>query len=77
MGKCNFVLFLMAFVLMGSCSLQDCEDFDTKFLSYREALTAIRLWEFALAEECDTSESSWIDGAEFYSCDEQRGYSLL
>ena len=60
-----------------SCNSQECESIPNKFDSYQIASKLINSSEFNLSEECNTSKSSWIKKAEFYSCDLNVGFLLI
>lgn len=60
-----------------SCEAQKCEPLEENFKSYPSALKAIRAHVFTIKERCDTSKSSWILGAEYYSCNNKKGYLLI
>ena len=55
----------------------DCENLPTSFSSYDEAKQAIEGTDFRIEETVNTSKSSWIRGAYYYSCDGKVGYFLL
>ena len=54
-----------------------CADLPASFSSYSEAMDQIRSASFRIAEEQNTNESSWVRGAEFYSCDGASGFFIL
>lgn len=54
-----------------------CADLPTSFASYDDAMGKIRSASFRIVEEQNTAESSWVRGAEFYSCDGATGYFIL
>ncbi len=54
-----------------------CADLQTSYTSYTEAMDRIRSASFRIAEEQNTDESSWVRGAEFYSCDGATGFFIL
>lgn len=54
-----------------------CDDLPTSFASYTEAMDQIRSASFRITEEQNTDESSWVRGAEFYSCDGATGFFIL
>jgi hypothetical protein len=55
----------------------NCADLPRTFSSYEEAMDQVRTRTFVIAEEQNTDESSWVRGAEFYSCDGATGYFIL
>jgi hypothetical protein len=54
-----------------------CDDLPTSFASYTEAMDRIRSASFRMAEEQNTDESSWVRGAEYYSCDGASGFFII
>ncbi len=58
------------------CSSQNCNKLPTQFLSYKQAITAIRAAEFTLKDKLPSGKSSWIVSANYYSCDGQNGYMV-
>jgi hypothetical protein len=68
---------LILLLLFVSCKSQDCSTLSENFKSYESALSIIESTDFNMYEVCDTSKSSWILGADFYSCDRQNGYFLI
>jgi len=54
-----------------------CDDLPASFASYSDAMGQIRSASFRIAEEQNTDESSWVRGAEFYSCDGASGFFIL
>jgi hypothetical protein len=82
---------LVASVLFSACSQdkgpktgsgaaqfeEKCADLPRTFSSYEEAMDQVRSRTFEIAEEQNTDESSWVRGAEFYSCDGATGYFIL
>lgn len=55
----------------------NCDDLETNFSTYDEAKVAIENTKFRIEETIDTSESSWIRGASYYSCDGNTGFFVL
>lgn len=75
------VLLLLIFLLLG-CSkeqqkISDCTKIFLPFKTYQEALNTVEAVEFKYTDEAATSESSWIRGAQFYSCDGNSGYMIF
>jgi len=68
---------VVACIVFLSCSRLNCNDLPGSYSSYDEALSTIRSAEFKLHEKISTSKSSWIRGAEYYSCDNRTGYFIL
>lgn len=56
---------------------QSCSELSDSFTSYKEATGVIKSTDFFFIDSCDTSKSSWIKEASFYSCDGDLGYFIL
>lgn len=75
MKFCTLIILLLAF----SCSkekqnISDCSEITTPFRTYKEVKNTVKSVDFKFADEVDTSKSSWIRGAQYYSCDGETGY---
>lgn len=68
-------VFLLFFYI--SCTGQDCKKLQENFSSYDEALNTIETTKFTFVDEVNTSKSSWIRNARYYSCNRKEGYFLL
>ncbi len=55
----------------------DCANLPKSFSSYNEAVRIIKETNFTFQDNVNTATSSWIRGANFYSCDNHLGYFLL
>lgn len=55
----------------------DCANLPKSFGSYDEAVRIIKETHFTFQDNVITASSSWIRGANYYSCDNQIGYFLL
>lgn len=77
--KKYFKLFLIIFTVFisSSCNGQDCKALKSNFDTYESALKIIKSSEFKISENCDTNESSWINHAEYFSCDKKTGFLLI
>lgn len=69
--------FLVFASLTMACSAQDCRQLPTTFTSYATAVKRIKSSTFELQQRCNTSSSSWIIDAAYYSCDSKVGYLLI
>jgi len=54
-----------------------CSELPAQFQSYEEAKSSIKQSNFKIEDEVNTSESSWIRAASYYSCDGKSGYFLM
>src|SRR5680860_1106637 len=70
------VLFLLMAIAI-SCGGQDCNLIDNSFESYQNALQTIESSDFKFSDDCNTSKSSWIHDAEYYSCDVNTGFLIV
>jgi hypothetical protein len=77
LNKKVFLSLLFSVFLLSACSQTNCKDIPTHFKSYDEAISVVRNAGFAFKETVNTSKSSWIRGASFYSCDRKVGYFIL
>jgi len=66
------ILFLLCFLQHYSIALQS-----TSFTSYDQAQTWVRTNPNFTKDSVDTSKSSWIRGAEYYTDDSGSGYLIL
>ena len=60
-----------------SNEVNDCNSLQSNFSSYNEAINIIESIKFTLTDNVNTSNSSWIRGASFYSCDKNFGYFII
>lgn len=74
-GKLLAVILIS--ILSISCNSQNCSELKNDFSSYQEANKLINTTDFTFSDKCNTSKSSWILNAEYYSCDERTGYFLI
>ena len=72
-NKINLFGFI---VLLSSCT-GDCTKLPEEFSSYQNAIKEIKSTSFEIEESIQTSKSSWIRNAAYYSCDEKVGFMLL
>lgn len=77
MRALGFLGVLLSLTLFLSCHGQSCKDLPVYFTTYDEANAKVRSADFPVKETANTSGSSWIRGAEFYSCDGSLGYFIL
>jgi hypothetical protein len=55
----------------------DCDNLQTVFNSYSDAINKIENTNFTFIDNVNTSNSSWIRSASYYSCDEKLGYFIF
>lgn len=70
------ISFVIAFCLLLSFAGhgQSCKDLPDKFYSYSQAINAIQNATFKTTDNLPYGKSSWIIGANYYSCDGYSGY---
>lgn len=78
MNKFLLTLSIFSVLTISSCRRKDiCDKIPTQFSSYDQAVSKIESSDFKIKEEANTSKSSWIRGASFYSCDGNTGFFIL
>lgn len=77
--KRAIVYFLVIGVLINftSCNSQNCEDLPINFSSYKKAVNEVKSTKFTLSDNINTSRSSVIENADYYSCDGKIGYLII
>ena len=60
-----------------SCLGQDCSSIPSHFSSYNAAISFVRNARFKFSDDVNTSRSSWIRTASYYSCDGVVGYFIF
>jgi hypothetical protein len=71
-------LFYIYFLFVSiSCDTLNCTDFPTNFSSYNVIKETIEQTSFPFYDSVDTSKSTWIKKAEFYSCNNVTGFLIL
>jgi hypothetical protein len=71
------LLLLIITICVTSCNSQNCETLPKTFKSYSLAVTKITNANFGFKDAVNTSSSSWITDANFYSCDGLKGFLLI
>ena len=54
-----------------------CDQLPTTYSNYNKAISIIKTASFKIKESANTSKSSWIRGATYYSCDGDIGYLIV
>lgn len=76
--KIFFFITLSLLVSITSCSQKkDCDQIAKQFETYDKAVEQIKSINFKIQETLNTSKSSWIKNASYYSCDGITGYFIL
>ena len=69
--------YFLCIVALNACVQTDCNKLKQKFSSYNEAISIIKSTNFTFTDNVNTSRSSWVRGASFYSCNKQLGYFII
>jgi hypothetical protein len=72
----KYVLVLLCSIIVISCSSQNCNQLPSSFSSYTQAIRQVKSASFQLKDVANTSSSSWITSAKYYSCDGETGYFI-
>jgi hypothetical protein len=70
------VFFLLVAIFVSGCGVP-CNQLPTTFSSYEEAMDAIEGASFSIEESVNTSKSSFINDADYYSCNGSDGYLVI
>src|SRR5450631_4311476 len=72
---------IFAFLLFQTTALtligQSCKNLPTRFSTYEQAIYLVKNASFQFKDEVNTSKSSWIRSASYYSCDGITGFFIL
>lgn len=74
---CVLLLVLCIGVSFISFAQRNCNDLPKKFKNYGNALQQVRNTKFVYSDKMNTSKSSFITGASYYSCDGKSGYMIV
>jgi len=77
MNRIFQIIAIALFSLFYNCTGGDCEQLPANYSSYAEAIQTIQSAHFKIAESINTSKSSWIRGASYYSCDGNTGFFII
>lgn len=72
-----FLVVLCASVSLLCTTRSSCDNLPLQFSSYEEAVLKIETANFKIRDELNTSKSSWIREAAFYSCDGYSGFLIF
>ena len=71
------LLHIFTLIIFISCQSNDCEQLPSSFQSHEEGVSKVLDSSFTLEDELDTSKSSWIRGAQYFSCDSNIGFLVI
>jgi hypothetical protein len=74
--KLTLIVLIISFTV-SSCNSQDCKELPSSFDSYKHALSEVKSTDFKLEDSVNTSRSSVIESANFFSCDGNNGYLII
>lgn len=78
MNKIILIIPLLCSLFFSACSQKtNCELLPKQFSTYQEAAKKIKSASFKVSEDANTSKSSWINSASYYSCDGNTGYFIF
>lgn len=72
----RLIIIPLLSVVVFYCNAQDCNKLPASFSSYSQAITLVQSSTFKIQEAANTSSSSWITSANYYSCDGKTGYLI-
>jgi hypothetical protein len=70
-------IICLASLLCFGCHHANCNNIPAEFSGYDEAIADVRNATFDLVDSVNTSESSFVTGANYYSCDGQTGFLIV
>lgn len=71
----KYILIIITSVLL-SCNSKNCSEISSKFKTYEQAISEVENSSFEFQEET-TKSSSWIEEANYYSCDMKTGFLII
>ncbi len=71
------IIFFLSIFFNFACNESNCDELPTKYSSFDEAVITIKKASFEVEESCNTSKSSWVLGASYYSCNGSTGFFIL
>jgi hypothetical protein len=77
MTKIHRAFFYSLLHFLCACSGTECDKLPKNYSSYNEAIKIITAADFQIEETVNTSKSSWVRGASYYSCDGATGFFIL
>lgn len=69
--------FLTSLLIISNIAFsQSCNNIPSHFNSYEDAISFVKNATFQFSDKVNTSKSSWIRSAAYYSCDGKVGYFI-
>ena len=76
--KIFFAFIVLLAFIFNSCSQKtSCDQLPETYSTYAEAVRQIKSAQFKIKESVNTSKSSWIKNASYYSCNEKIGFFIF
>jgi hypothetical protein len=72
----RFLLFILFQTITLSTIAQSCKNIPAHFNSYEQAIFWVKNATFEFKDDVNTSKSSWIRSASYYSCDGKVGFFI-
>ena len=73
----NYMFYLLLCASFTAFGQKNCNELNGSFSSYSGVIKKINSTRFTLKDNANTSRSSWVIGASYYSCDKKFGYFLI
>ena len=73
----KIIFFVLITLVSLSAYCQDCRDLPNRFASYVQAKSLIKNSIFKITECVNTSKSSWVKSAHYYSCTGRTGFFII
>ena len=71
------ILFYFLLFPISGFTQNNCKDLPKTFYSYNEAINKVKNANFSFIDNVNTSRSSFINNAYYYSCDGVTGYMII
>ncbi|MEO8852591.1 MAG: KTSC domain-containing protein [Ginsengibacter sp.] len=72
----RIIIIFLSSLIMLACNSQECNKLPDNFTSYSQAISLVKGSSFKIEETANTSNSSWIRSAKYYSCDGKTGFFI-
>ena len=72
----RLIIVLLTYLILYSCNSQDCNTLPESFTSFSQAIRLVKNSAFQFMETANTSNSSWMKSAKYYSCNSNTGYFI-
>jgi mevalonate pyrophosphate decarboxylase len=77
MNKAIILLVCLLSSTFISYAQTNCFKLPSTFKSYNQATTLVKATKFKIIETANTSKSTWVKSATYYSCDGKTGYLII